>query len=327
MAVNESHGSVQSRCEKLRAHEVARAKPRWEIAGSPKTVCGYELSIIVPVFNEVDNVSELVSRLDACLEHISWEVIFVDDDSSDGTASLLRELGTTDRRVRCLRRIGRRGLSSACIEGMLSSSALHLAVMDGDLQHDESLLPHMIKILRSGDADIVVGSRYIAGGETGDWCAKRLGMSRFATLLSRQLLRAELTDPMSGFFMTRREAFDDAVRNLSGVGFKILLDLFASSPRPLRFKELPYRFQLRRAGESKLDSHVAWDFLMLLLDKLMGHIVPVRFAAFALVGGVGIAIHLLVFFLIFRPITGNFALSQSVAALVAMTGNFALNNF
>ena len=172
MAVNESHGSVQSRGEKVRAHEVARAKPRREIAGSPKTVCGYDLSIIVPTFNEVDNVSELVSRLDACLEHISWEVIFVDDDSSDGTANLLRELGTSDRRVRCLRRIGRRGLSSACIEGMLSSSAPYLAVIDGDLQHDETLLPRMMKVLHCGDADIVVGSRYIAGGETGNWCTK-----------------------------------------------------------------------------------------------------------------------------------------------------------
>jgi dolichol-phosphate mannosyltransferase len=326
MAVNESHRSAQSRGEKVSAHEVAIAKPRWEIAGSSKTLCGYDLSVIVPTFNEVDNVSELVSRLDACLEDISWEVIFVDDDSPDGTANLLRTFAAVDPRVRCLRRIGRRGLSSACIEGMLSSSALYLAVIDGDLQHDETLLPQMIKILRSGDADIVVGSRYTVGGETGEWGAKRLAMSHFATLLSRRIVRADLKDPMSGFFMIRRGAFEYAVRNLSGVGFKILLDLFASSPTPLRYMELPYRFQLRRAGESKLDSHVAWDFLMLLLDKLIGHIVPVRFAAFALVGGLGIVIHLLVFFLLFREITGNFALSQSVAAAVAMTSNFALNN-
>ena len=307
-------------------HKPAGGQPRQESAGSSRAVCGYELSIIVPVYNEIDNVSELVSRLDACLEHIAWEVIFVDDDSSDGTASLLRELGMSDRRVRCLRRIGRRGLSSACIEGMLSSSAQHLAVMDGDLQHDETLLPHMINILRSGDADIVVGSRYTAGGETGEWSAKRLAISRFATLLSRRIVRADLTDPMSGFFMISREAFDGAARKLSGVGFKILLDLFASSPRPLRFRELPYRFQLRRAGESKLDSHAVWDFLMLILDKLVGHIIPIRFATFALVGGLGIGIHLLVFFLLFREITGNFALSQSVAASIAMTSNFALNN-
>jgi len=327
MALNQSNGSVQSACEELRAREVARAKPRQQIAGCSKAVCGYDLSIIVPTFNEVDNISELVTRLDACLEDISWEVIFVDDDSSDGTPNLLRELGAIDRRVRCLRRIGRRGLSSACIEGMLSSSAPYLAVIDGDLQHDETLLPQMITLLRGSDADIIVGSRYIARGETGDWCAKRIAMSRFATRLSRRIVRADLTDPMSGFFMIRREAFEDSARKLSGVGFKILLDLFASSPRPLRFRELPYRFQLRRAGESKMDSHAAWDFLMLLLDKLVGQLVPVRLAAFALVGGLGIVIHLLVFFLLFRKITDDFTFSQIVAASVAMTSNFALNNF
>jgi dolichol-phosphate mannosyltransferase len=165
---------------------MARAKPCREIAGSPETVCGYDLSIIVPTFNEVDNVSELVSRLVACLQHICWEVVFVDDDSIDGTANLLRELGKGDRRIRCLQRIGRRGLSSACIEGMLSSSAPYLAVIDSDLQHDETLLPQMMKVLQSGDVDIVVGSRYIAGGETGNWCTKRLALSRFATRLSNE---------------------------------------------------------------------------------------------------------------------------------------------
>ena len=320
-------GCPSEESQESTAHKLAIAQPPQESTGSYKVVCGYDLSIIVPTFNEVDNICELVNRLDACLEHISWEVIFVDDDSLDGTANLLRELGKSDRRIRCLRRIGRRGLSSACIEGMLSSSAPYLAVLDGDLQHDETLLPQMMKVLQSGDADIVVGSRYIAGGETGDWCTKRLAISRFATLLSRRIVKAGITDPMSGFFMIRREAFDDAARRLSGVGFKILFDLFASSPRPLRFRELPYRFQIRRAGESKLDSHAAWNFLMLLLDKHVGHLVPVRFAAFALVGGMGIGIHLLVFFLLFREITGNFALSQSVAAGVAMTSNFALNNF
>jgi dolichol-phosphate mannosyltransferase len=287
---------------------------------------GFELSIVVPTFNERENVHELIDRLDSCLSAVVWEVIFVDDDSPDGTAELVRQLATRDYRIRCLQRLRRRGLSSACVEGMLSSSARYLAVIDGDLQHDETLLPQMVEILRGGDADIVIGSRYIAGGGTGDWCAKRVAISRFATLLSRRIVRADLTDPMSGFFMIRRGAFEDAVRNLSGVGFKILLDLFASSPGPLRFLELPYRFQTRRAGESKLDSHAAWDFLMLLLDKLVGHIVPVRFAAFALVGGLGIVMHLLVFFLLFREITGNFALSQSVAAAVAMTSNFFLNN-
>jgi dolichol-phosphate mannosyltransferase len=287
---------------------------------------GAELSIIIPTFNERDNIREVVHRLEACLVHICWEVIFVDDDSPDNTADLVREIGVHDRRVRCLQRLDRRGLSSACIEGMLSSSAPYLAVMDGDLQHDERLLPRMLDVLRSNEIDIVIGSRYLSGGGLGDWDQRRAAISRFATRLSTLVLRTDLTDPMSGFFMMRRDAFQDSVRQVSGIGFKLLVDLFASSPRPLQFKELPYHFRNREAGESKLDSHVVWDYLMLLLDKMIGHMIPIRFAAFALVGCSGILVHVFVLSLLFKGQKLGFITSQLIATLVAMTSNFALNN-
>lgn len=253
-----------------------------------------ELSIIVPTFNERDSVAELVRRLDGCLAPVGWEVIFVDDDSPDGTAALVRQCSRQDARVRCLHRIGRRGLASACIEGMLSSSAPHLAVMDADLQHDETLLPEMLRILRHDSVDIVVGSRYVPGGAARGVAPARARASRLATALSRRLVPAELHDPMSGFFMMRHEVLDDTVRRLSGIGFKILLDLFASAPRPLAFRELPYEFRARYAGTSKLDSQALWDFGMLLLDKLVGRFVPARFIAFVLVGGVGVLVHMVV---------------------------------
>jgi dolichol-phosphate mannosyltransferase len=285
-----------------------------------------ELSIIVPTFNERDNVGELIQRLESCLSHVCWEVIFVDDDSPDGTASLVREIGGQDCRVRCLQRVGRRGLSSACIEGMLSSSAPYLAVMDGDLQHDEKLLPQMLEALRDGGIDIVIGSRYVYGGGIGEWDHTRAALSRLATRLSRLVLHADLSDPMSGFFMIRSDAFHIMVRQLSGIGFKLLTDIFASSPRILCFRELPYHFRTRQAGESKLDSQAAWDYLMLLLDKLVGHIIPTRFVAFTLVGSLGIFVHLLSLFLLFKGLRIEFTISQSIAALVAMTSNFTLNN-
>jgi dolichol-phosphate mannosyltransferase len=272
-------------------------------------------------------VPELIRRLDRALSRCSWEVIFVDDDSPDGTANLVRQMAQRDYRVRCVQRFGRRGLSSACIEGMLASSAPYLAVMDGDLQHDETLLLPMFESLKNGDADIVIGSRYVSGGGVGAWQTSRVRMSRCATWFSRFILRAELKDPMSGFFMIRREAFAAALRNLSLIGFKLLLDLFASSVRPLRFKELPYQFRTRHAGESKLDSRAYWDFGMLLLDKLIGHLVPVRFVAFALVGGVGVLIHLLTLTALFKGLQLGFVQSQAFAVLTAMTANFALNNF
>jgi dolichol-phosphate mannosyltransferase len=287
---------------------------------------GPELSIIVPTFNERENIAELIGRLVVCLADRSWEVVFVDDDSPDGTAELVREFAAADSRVRCVQRIGRRGLSSACVEGMLATTAPYIAVIDADLQHDERLLPQMLDTLKQSDVDIVVGSRYAPGGDISGWDARRARMSRLAMRLSRVLIPSELTDPMSGFFMMRRGVLDSSVHKLSAIGFKILTDLFASVPRPLRFKELAYRFRVRRAGESKLDSVSAWDYVMLLLDKLVGRWVPVRFLAFSIVGGMGVAVHFSVLTLVFQGMHRTFVWGQAVATLCAMTFNFIVNN-
>jgi dolichol-phosphate mannosyltransferase len=200
-------------------------------------------------------------------------------------------------------------------------------VMDADLQHDETLLPAMLDILRKGDSDIVIGSRYIPGGGVGQWNKARAWISRWATQLSHIVLKANLADPMSGFFMMTHEAMLRCIRgNLSGIGFKILLDLFASSPQPLRFQELPYQFRERHAGESKLDTMVAWEYFLLLVDKIIGHTVPVRFIAFSLIGCVGVIVHLLVLTLIYRAMDISFVVGQTLATLMAMTSNFFLNN-
>jgi dolichol-phosphate mannosyltransferase len=285
-----------------------------------------ELTVVVPTFNEQDNVSELVSRLEQCLRGNAWEVIFVDDDSADGTAARIREIARQDPRVRCIQRIGRRGLSSACVEGMLASSSPYLAVMDGDCQHDETVLPRMLELLKSGEADVVVGSRYTNGGSIGSWDGSRARISRFATCLSRAVIKHDLSDPMSGFFALRREVLEFAVRNLSSVGFKILLDVIASSPNPPRVKELPYEFRNRHAGESKLDNQAIWGYLMLLADKLIGGVVPVRFVSFGLIGAVGVFIHFAVLSALFRAMSLPFTFSQAGAAAVAMASNFTLNN-
>jgi dolichol-phosphate mannosyltransferase len=285
-----------------------------------------ELSVIVPTLNERGNIHELVKRLSEVLVGVSWEVVFVDDDSPDGTADAVRELAQKDAHVRCVQRIGRRGLSSATIEGVLATSSPYLAVMDGDLQHDEALLPRMLDVLRGEAVDIVVGSRYVTGGGFGEWAKSRVLISRWARNLSRIVVRADLADPMSGFFMIRRESFQQALPRLSGVGFKILLDLFASSAMPLRFRELPFQFRPRHAGESKLDSQVAWEYLLLLLDKLFGNVIPVRFVAFSIVGGLGVVLHMVVLIVAFKGLGYAFVPSQAVATMAAMTFNFTLNN-
>jgi len=284
------------------------------------------LSIIVPTLNERDNVVELIGRLERHLPGRDWEVIFVDDDSPDETAEVILARARIDSRVRCIHRIGRRGLASACIEGMLASSAPYLAVIDADLQHDERLLPRMLQLLREERADLVIGSRYLDAHDIADWDASRATLSRLATRASRFLVPAELTDPMSGFFMLRREVLDASVRKLSSIGFKILLDLLASAPRTLRFVELPYQFRARRTGESKFDSVAAWQYGVLLLDKLTGQIVPARFIGFSIVGSAGLMAHLFVLTVLFRSLQWPFIEAQSIATAAAMTFNFALNN-
>lgn len=286
-----------------------------------------ELSIVVPSFNERDNVRELISRLDAVLVGIQWELVYVDDDSPDGTAELVRSIAREDHRVRCVHRIGRRGLSRAVVEGVQASSAASIVVMDADLQHDETLLPRMLAKVREDKLDYVVASRYCDGGSVGEWDNARVTMSRFATYLAKLVVTSPLTDPMSGFFLVQREAFDRSVRNLSGEGYKILLDLFASSPTPPRYAELPFTFRERFSGESKLDSAVLWQYVMLILDKRFGHILPPRLILFSLVGGSGLFVHFLILFMAFRVGNVPFAVGQIVATLTAMTSNYVLNNF
>jgi dolichol-phosphate mannosyltransferase len=205
-------------------------------AGTHDEPATAELTVIVPTLNEKENLAPLLASLQAALHGVRWEAVFVDDDSTDGTADELRVIARRDSRVRCLQRIGRRGLATACIEGVLASAAPYVAVMDADMQHDERILPEMLVALKRDRYDLVIGSRYIAGGGTGDWNRTRAEISSLATHLSRIICKTDIADPMSGFFMVRRSIFENAMRNLSGQGFKILLDLVASTGKPLQIK-------------------------------------------------------------------------------------------
>jgi dolichol-phosphate mannosyltransferase len=283
-----------------------------------------ELAVIVPVLNEAANVAELIARLEDVLTGIAWEAVFVDDHSPDGTATALRRFARLDRRIRIVERIGRRGLSSAVIEGVLATAAPYIAVIDGDMQHDEGLLPALFATV-AGGADIAIGSRYISGGGTGSWDENRANASRFATRAANAVLPVPVSDPMSGFFAIRRDAFEAALPQLSGSGFKILLDIIVSAPTRLKIVELPYIFRERTAGDSKLDLMVIAEYAQLLLEKTVGRFVPVRLLMFLGVGLLGLAVHL--------SILGSlvafdvaFAWAQGFAVFSAMTFNFALNN-
>jgi dolichol-phosphate mannosyltransferase len=294
---------------------------------APQTAVAPELSVVVPTFNERDNVTVLYRRLEATLKGVAWEVVFVDDNSPDGTWDVVRGLARQDTRVRCIRRIGRRGLSGACIEGILASSAPCAAVMDADLQHDETQLPKMLALLQGGDPDLVVGSRYIEGGSADSFDRKRAGFSALATEVAKRALGVKVADPMSGFFMIRRERFEQLAPQLSTQGFKILLDVIASAEGELRVKEIPFTFGSRQHGESKLDSMVALDFLGLVLAKLTHDVVSLRFLLFAMVGSIGVIVHFAALYTALRGFNAPFAVAQGCGAVLAMTSNFILNNF
>jgi dolichol-phosphate mannosyltransferase len=285
-----------------------------------------ELAIIVPTFNERDNVRPLLERLRSVLAGVSYEVIFVDDDSPDGTAALIREISQSQSGVRLLHRIGRRGLASACLEGMLGTGAPVLAVMDADLQHDESILPEMLARIRTGRYDLAIGSRHIAGGGMGEIAPRRVALSNLGLAVSRLIGKHALSDPMSGYFMLTRAFFEEVMRSTTGVGFKIMLDLVASSKRPVRFTEVPYRFRKREAGSSKLDLNIGVEYLYLVADKLIGRWLPISFVLYCLVGAVGLALHMSILWLLFTRLGYRFENALLVAIAAALLANYSVNN-
>jgi dolichol-phosphate mannosyltransferase len=298
----------------LSAAQISRAAP--------------ELTVVLPTYNERDNLPVVIDALREALQGLSWEVIVVDDDSPDGTGEAARALAERDTRIRVIRRIGRRGLSGACLEGFLASSSRFVAVMDADLQHDEALLPRMLEIMRSGEADLVVASRKVEGGDVGlGLSAIRKAGSSLANSLAKRILKVDLSDPMSGFFMVRRESIDELAPRLSNQGFKVLLDIVASGKGTLRIRELPFVFRQRRHGESKLDTLVTFDYLGLLLSKYLGDLVSIRFLMFCLVGASGLLVHLAALRAAMLGLALDFLPAQIVATFVAMTSNFLLNNW
>ena len=284
------------------------------------------LSIITPTYNEALNIEPFILAIKKTMKNFEdYEIIFVDDNSQDKTYEVVKFLSKKYKNVRCIRRIARRGLSSAVIEGCLSSSADLLIIMDADLQHDESKILEMIKIQKNYDLDMVVGSRFLEKKFTSSLSKKRNTISQVANWLANKISRVHLSDPMSGFFLVKREIIETYAPNLTGLGFKILLDIFSSVGNKIKYKEISFNFKTRMFGESKLNALVVWEYLLLLWETRFGKIIPARFLSFCAIGGTGVLAHLIILFiLIYHDF--SFIVSQSVATFSAMTSNFFLNN-
>jgi len=285
-----------------------------------------EFAIIVPVLNECGNIIPMFDALTKTLADRNWEVIFVDDGSTDGTIDQLDRLALNHSHVRAVKRFGKGGLASAVIEGAMSSAAPIVAVIDGDMQHDESKLPAMYGAIASGDADLALGTRYAKGGSTGDWDETRLKGSQWATRVTQMFMRTKVSDPMSGFFAVRRDVIANLRPKLSGIGFKILLDLLVTDGGNLRVYEEPYTFRGRTSGESKMSAKVVIELLTFFIEKTIGRILPTRLILFVMVGGLGLVVHLVSLKIALSQFGMGFALAQTVAVGIAIASNFLLNN-
>lgn len=284
------------------------------------------LSVVVPTYQEAANVAILFERVKAALDGLPWEMIVVDDDSPDGTSNVAFALAAQDRRLRCLRRVNRSGLAGAVVEGWMSSSADFVAVMDGDLQHDEAILGEMYRALAKGAGNLAIGTRLREAGAEA-LSPARQALSDLGAWFFRRIAGAAVTDPMSGFFMIRREIVSSLAPRLSPDGFKILVDVILSAGGGLKVVEIPYWFRKRNAGESKLTPLVSVDFLGLVVHHATGGVLPIRFVLFAMIGGIGLVVHIVTLSAVLAWFDAlAFNSGQLVATVVAMASNFILNN-
>jgi dolichol-phosphate mannosyltransferase len=285
------------------------------------------LSIVVPTYQESANIPVLFERIKIALDGLPWEMVVVDDDSPDGTSEVAFRLAAEDRRVRCLRRVNRSGLAGAVIEGWLSSSADFVGVIDGDLQHDESTIPLMYGALARGSANLAIGTRAAESTDNRSLSPAREALSRLGAWFFRRVTGTAVRDPMSGFFMLRREVVSRLAPRLSPDGFKILVDVILSARGDITIVEVPYLFRKRLVGESKLSFLVGVDFLGLVVHHASYGVLPIRFVLFAAIGAVGLIVHVLALSGVLHWFSAlDFDAAQMIATLVAMGSNFVLNN-
>ncbi len=284
-----------------------------------------DLSVVIPSYNEAENIPVLLDRLAAVLQHLDYEIIVVDDDSPDGTWQIVQAIGASDPRVRLIRRTAVKGLSSAVVAGLRESVGRCMVVMDADLQHDEQIIPAMYQRVIADQHDVCVGSREAEGGSYGTWSYSRRIVSAGARMLANLALGRLTRDPMSGFFALSHTYFDATVDKVNPQGFKILIEFLARGKNP-KVCELGYEFGNRLHGQTKLNSSVAIDYLLALVDLRFGWFVPHQFVKFGLVGLLGSIIN----FLGFATVQGmgfSVTLAVLVGVELAIIWTYLGNNF
>ncbi len=282
------------------------------------------LSLVIPTYNEAASIAPLVERINGALSKFNYEIVFVDDDSGDGTAEIASKLSARYP-IKVIVRKGKRGLATAVVDGLKQADGSVVAVMDADLQHPPEVIPDLLKEAENG-ADVVIASRYVRGGECQNWSLARAVISRGAIFLAHLLLplTRRVSDPVSGFFLFRKSVVAGA--GLRPAGYKILLEILIEG-KYRKVTEVPYTFHSRRQGKSKLGSRQQIDYLrhVYSLMKRKGELL--RFVKFCLVGASGVLVNMGLLWLLTEFAGLFYLLSAAISIESSIISNFTLNDY
>ncbi|MDH4262081.1 MAG: glycosyltransferase family 2 protein [Spirochaetia bacterium] len=285
----------------------------------------YDLSVILPTFNEKENIILILDKIRKVLKNESYQIIVVDDNSPDGTWEIAQHYSKKLSNIQVIRRLNMKGLSSAILEGFGSSNSKWMVVMDADLQHDEKILVEFIKAFEEG-YEIVLGSRKTAGGGIGEWNALRRVISWVATKMALLIIKNNVSDPMSGFFGIRKEIFENSIDKINPRGFKLLLELLAHNPDS-KVHEIGFTFNKRLHGKSKLNTNVIIDYMEALYDLSFGKYLPLRFLKYSIIGLTGLLLYQLFIWIGLNLLEISKYYSIALGIEAAILSNYFLNNF
>ncbi len=283
------------------------------------------LSVIIPTYNERENIPFLIKRIEKVLPRNIFEIIIVDDNSPDKTYEVVQDIASKKTWVRGIRRFNSFGLSSAIISGFSAAKGDYFLVMDADMQHDEKILPDFIKAFEDG-SDIIVASRKSHGGKIEQWAAWRKLLSWIASKMATILLPIQVSDPLSGYFGIRRNVFNDLALRIKPRGFKILLEFLAHS-KGYKISEIGYTFRPRQHGESKLSASVVYNYLRAIYDLSIGKFIPLEFIKYSIVGLSGVLVNQAGLWFYKEKMLFSDQVSLIIAIELSIISNFYINNY
>jgi len=283
-----------------------------------------EVSIIIPTYNESENIVKVLNEIELTLSGHDYEVIVVDDNSPDQTSEIVKKISKANKNILCIKRTWKKGLSSAVIEGVALSSKELVCVMDGDGQHDPKDILKMLEHHRAYNLDLVSGSRFLNLSSELALSQSRKNLSDAGIFFANLFLKKKMTDPMTGLFLIKKNLIENLQDQLYKDGFKILFDILMLN-KTLKSDEVQINFRSRIAGDSKLNISTIFNMLGQVMENITKGFMPASFFVFSLVGTVGVAIHLTSLSLLLMSL--GFVAANAVSTVLAMTSNYFLNNY